>query len=107
MFAWGKMIVDYSAENGLVEGVKQTFDGEHPCELCNSIATAKKDDSNSQELPWKSEIKKLELKNMLTAQCLAASKPRADDYVLPRHASPESFPSLFRMSPETPPPRFS
>jgi hypothetical protein len=39
--AWAQMIRTYSEERGLVEGVKDTFDGEHPCNLCNRIAEEK------------------------------------------------------------------
>ncbi len=107
MFAWGKMIVDYSAEKGLVEGMKDTFGGERPCELCASIAEAKKSDSTSPENPWKSQLKKLELKNLLSTEQLAASKPRYDDFIPPGYADPRTFSPVFRKSPDTPPPRFS
>ena len=41
MVAWAKMVQDYSGERGLIAGVKQAFDGEHPCEMCRKIATDK------------------------------------------------------------------
>ncbi len=37
LFAWTSMMVDYSQELGLSEGIKQTFSGEAPCSLCLSI----------------------------------------------------------------------
>ncbi len=40
--AWAGMLADYTRESGsLAVGVEQTFDGEHPCELCKEIAVAK------------------------------------------------------------------
>lgn len=33
--AWVSMLVTYTQERGLKRGVVETFDGEHPCELCN------------------------------------------------------------------------
>lgn len=33
--AWVSMLVTYTQERGLKRGVIETFDGEHPCELCN------------------------------------------------------------------------
>ena len=37
--AWAQMIVDYTRDSGsLRQGVAQTFDGEHPCELCRQIS---------------------------------------------------------------------
>ena len=48
MVAWANMIVDYSAQDGLVEGAKKTFDGEHPCCMCKAIAEGKKQESNNR-----------------------------------------------------------
>lgn len=36
--AWVSMLVTYTQERGLKRGVMETFDGEHPCELCNKAA---------------------------------------------------------------------
>lgn len=33
--AWVSMLVTYTQERGLQRGVMETFDGEHPCELCH------------------------------------------------------------------------
>jgi hypothetical protein len=41
--AWGKMLVDYSKETGLVSGISKTFDGEHPCSMCKEVEKARKD----------------------------------------------------------------
>ena len=42
--AWVNMLWDYTAENGFVRGVTETFDGSRPCELCK-----KADDLRQQE----------------------------------------------------------
>ena len=105
MFAWGKMIVEYSSEKGLTEGLSDTFDGEHPCDICGSIAKAKKDESKSPELPWKSELKKLELKNLFPTEYLVAKNPRCAEFTLPAYIEPGSGLLRFRESPDTPPPR--
>jgi hypothetical protein len=40
--AWAGMLWDYTqAEGSLLTGVKKTFDGEHPCAMCDSIQAAK------------------------------------------------------------------
>ena len=40
-FAWARMSVRYAVATGSVrEGLAQTFDGEHPCELCRQIRFA-------------------------------------------------------------------
>jgi len=48
--AWVNMARVYSAEKGLVEGLKETFDGQHPCSMCKKI-TAAKDGESQQKLP--------------------------------------------------------
>jgi hypothetical protein len=40
--AWAGMLWNYTQVDGsLLSGVKKTFDGEHPCTMCDSIKTAK------------------------------------------------------------------
>jgi hypothetical protein len=40
--AWGQMLRDYTQRNGsFTVAVEQTFDGQHPCELCREIDAAK------------------------------------------------------------------
>ena len=41
--AWGWMITSYSQESGLGEGLRKTFDGQHPCSLCERIAQTRPD----------------------------------------------------------------
>jgi hypothetical protein len=36
--AWTGMLIRYSSEGGVRQGLAQTFDGEHPCPLCKAIA---------------------------------------------------------------------
>jgi len=39
--AWTGMLWNYTqADGSLLSGVKKTFDGEHPCTMCDSIKTA-------------------------------------------------------------------
>ena len=40
-FAWGKMMVDFSATSSLTEAVGKTFDGAHPCALCKVVKKTK------------------------------------------------------------------
>lgn len=40
--AWGEMIVDYTRDASLLDAVGKTFDGEHPCALCQTIDQGKK-----------------------------------------------------------------
>ncbi len=36
--AWVQMLVSYTRESGLKQGVIETFDGKHPCSLCKQAA---------------------------------------------------------------------
>jgi hypothetical protein len=39
--AWVQMVVHYSSSDGLEAAFSKTFDGRHPCGLCNKIAQKK------------------------------------------------------------------
>lgn len=41
--AWSGMMISYSAESGLAQGMKDTFSGEKPCPLCCAIKKAKEE----------------------------------------------------------------
>jgi hypothetical protein len=45
--AWSGMLVSYSQHSGIVEGVVQTFDGNHPCGLCNAVNDGVKHEAKS------------------------------------------------------------
>lgn len=58
--AWTKMLWEYSHQDGsLVSGAKKTFDGEHPCRMCDSIKEAKGKKEKSSALA--AAAKKVEL----------------------------------------------
>jgi hypothetical protein len=38
--AWARMLVTYSQQEGLLQGVTMTFNGRNPCSLCKSITQA-------------------------------------------------------------------
>ena len=49
--AWAQMIKSYTAEKGLVQGIEETFNGEHPCAMCHKIAESKKHTGEQAPLP--------------------------------------------------------
>ena len=49
--AWIKMLATYSQAEGVQEGLKMTFDGEHPCAMCRMISQAKKQSPSTPEAP--------------------------------------------------------
>jgi len=48
--AWANMARIYTAEKGLVEGLKETFDGQHPCSMCNKLKDVR-DGESQKDLP--------------------------------------------------------
>jgi hypothetical protein len=53
--AWVKMLVSYTQERGLKRGVIETFDGNHPCDLCKKAAEIRQqeqpDDPAEKQIP--------------------------------------------------------
>jgi len=43
------MIASYSMESGILLGAKETFSGERPCNLCKTIAEAKKAEGGKKQ----------------------------------------------------------
>jgi hypothetical protein len=48
--AWTGMLLSWSQEVSLVEAVKNTFDGEHPCPLCKAVESGQKQTPKSVPL---------------------------------------------------------
>ena len=55
--AWAGMAVSYSEQGGLICGLSQTFDGEHPCPICKAIQEGQKQEQKKAPL-LSSELKK-------------------------------------------------
>ncbi len=100
------MFVDYSAKEGLLKGAKQTFDGQHPCELCCSITQAKEDERSDPKLPGGREMRGFELKLQLATQLTNLRGPLATRLPSPGFIPPGGLDTSFRPRPEMPPPRF-
>jgi hypothetical protein len=105
--AWTRMLVSYSAEEGLLEGARQTFDGNHPCGLCLAIAEAKKQEADPAapgDSPRGRESG-LELKPFPLSRPLILGKPRTLDGSLTGGSSSSSITPIPRSEPDPPPPR--
>lgn len=48
--AWAQMLVSYTQERGLKRGVVETFDGNHPCELCAKASELREDERRDDPL---------------------------------------------------------
>ncbi|MDX2227402.1 MAG: hypothetical protein SFY92_09975 [Verrucomicrobiae bacterium] len=60
MVAWAGMLIDYSQKSGIVVAVAETFDGQHPCQMCKNIESAKKSDTSETLLKAEKKDKNLE-----------------------------------------------
>jgi hypothetical protein len=43
------MLVNYSSADGLMEGARKTFDGQHPCAMCKAIAAGKQEEQKQPQ----------------------------------------------------------
>ena len=103
VIAWSNMIVDYSARDGLIEGAKKTFDGEHPCCMCKAIAEGKKKESPDNKLPQGSQG--LVLKECVLTPIVRLSPPAPLDRVVLSVPDPDRHGRSFGHRPPVPPPR--
>jgi hypothetical protein len=77
--AWTSMLWTYSQSDGsLLEAARKTFDGAHPCGLCDSIREAKKSEHSS---PIAVAVKKIELLAFVAAVLLL--RPRLRPFTHP------------------------
>ncbi len=56
-FAWARMLVSYAGETSLMQAVEMTFDGEHPCELCQLARKAQRKPVLPSPAPQKEAVK--------------------------------------------------
>ncbi len=95
--AWTSMLADNLQTNSLKEAVEITFDGKHPCAICQRIAKGKKSEKKSEFASW---VKKLDLSH----NSARVEFPPGKAWVIPRMGKGECKPRF--ESPPTPPPRF-
>ncbi len=102
-FAWAEMLHDYTQRTGSIAvAVEQTFDGQHPCELCQRIQMAKaKEHQEAPATPVKKDDAKV--KALLADARLRPFVFTARAALVPR-ADPANGPSRTEQPP-TPPPR--
>lgn len=56
--AWTTMVHDYSRTGSLTEAVGKTFDGCHPCPLCQKIAKARTAEDSEGKIPTPTKAEK-------------------------------------------------
>jgi len=97
--AWAGMLRDYSTRGSLVLAIVKTFDGSHPCALCNKLAQEKRTAEKSP-LALKADKKSVKF---VTGAIAGVTPPIAKDFVF----SPERSTSFaeYRAAPPSPVPR--
>ena len=74
MTAWTGMLITRTQNQSVVEAVRTTFDGRHPCPLCKAINSAKnqeKDQQNKASIVKKSQdlkLVKLKIRTLISPQ---------------------------------------
>lgn len=107
--AWSKMLFSYSQQDGLLIGVKKTFDGEHPCPLCRQIAEQKKSE-NSPVPATPTDLEKLisKLGNAWFVSDLPTTPPIPwKELGLSSPLGQSHLAGELGIKPPTPPPRFA
>lgn len=95
--AWTTMLVERTHEGSLASALKTTFDGQHPCKLCQLVSAGKNAEKKSEAV-----VKLAKLDSSLPTRSV----------LLPTPPAAESFPLLPAMilvvcseAPPLPPPR--
>jgi hypothetical protein len=96
--AWFGMLVKYSEADGVEVGISKTFDGNHPCDLCLSIAKKKQTEKKEG-----AQLDAAKIYLLAPAERWALRPPRSSWRLT------LTTPSLFgcESSPPVPPPRLS
>jgi hypothetical protein len=107
-YAWISMIIQYSKDDGLAKGVKDTFSGERPCPLCKKIDAVKKDEAKQ---PLSKEVDLSALAKFRT-ECLAQEiirlkPPRHDEHKQQPIFGSAAWMSSWHESPVSPPPELA
>lgn len=96
--AWTQMLVNYASETSLMEAVEMTFDGQHPCPLCEAV----KDDREAEHKQTPDSTQAGKKLHAVLAAFPALITPSADDGSFPG----QYFQVVCRFrQPEMPPPR--
>lgn len=105
--AWVNMLVSYTQERGFARGVVETFDGEHPCELCKAAEKLRNQSGNEPDEPVAPSAQRPNLAwgpMTMPPSRAVAPQPNSLDLPSPRTAWKDSMAGRGGESPETPPP---
>ncbi|MEZ5388149.1 MAG: hypothetical protein R3F13_21795 [Prosthecobacter sp.] len=90
--AWVGMSVAYSVRVGsVVEGVAQTFDGRHPCALCQTVAEGTRTENGKKDAIPLPDATKLILTTFVAESLLTPPNALRHDFAPPPHCrAPEN-----------------
>ncbi len=104
--AWVQMLVTYTQERGLKRGVIETFDGNHPCELCKKAEQLRQQeppqDSREKQLP--TQRPRLAWAEMISSDMLNLPALAGHDISLPVLACTARDSGIGAIAPDSPPP---
>ena len=93
---WVGMAISYSHNATLAEALAKTFDGKHPCKLCNLVSAGKK---SEQKQEVEKPVVKLDFLMAAAPSFLFQPRLETDPFYFP------ATPSARAQLPPTPPPR--
>lgn len=107
--AWAKMLVSYTREKGLALGVVETFDGNHPCEMCAKAAQLRKSEGQGEprNSPKEKKILRFTWGEMVTAKWLVVPWDSGTDFVTALMVESSGIPGRGNDSPPLPPPELA
>lgn len=107
LVAWTGMLMNFSKTESFQEAVSKTFDGEHPCQLCATLAEARKSPEPTPGAPVEKRENKLQRVDLFQPSAIGLADRRAFDVF----EEPRGTAALLRdrkicLSVASPPPRF-
>jgi hypothetical protein len=99
------MLVSYSKSEGLLQGAKDTFSGEKPCELCCKISEARKGEPKENDTPLPSPSFGKLLQDFVAVDLPILIPPRSADYLLPAFPGMSRSERILAIAPALPPPK--
>lgn len=105
MVAWAQMLRDYSQDRSVAEAVIDTFDGEHPCAMCQKIKSCRAEEEKQKPA---SLLKMDQSGSWLVTSVVALDLPESPwtrENSLVGFVIPQPLAAQYLAAPATPPPR--
>jgi hypothetical protein len=104
--AWVNMLVSYTQERGLKRGVIETFDGNHPCELCKKAAELRQQEQPDAEKQLPAQRQRLAWAEMVASELLKMPVIRGHDISVSMIATTVVDAGKGSDAPDSPPPEW-